>query len=80
MRECGYAVVFLPESDDFESGRAFNFVTLGPRKILTVAGNPGARSFYEGLGIECIETPARELSKAAGAVGCLTGVLHRETG
>lgn len=77
LRESGYQVAFLPESDDFEYGKAFNIVTLSPRKVLMVAGNKKAIIFYESLGIECIESPATELSKAAGAVGCLTGVLHR---
>jgi N-dimethylarginine dimethylaminohydrolase len=78
LREAGYQVEFIPEVDDFEHGKAFNFVTLGPGKILTVTGNTAAIRFYESLGIECIETPAIELSKAAGAVGCLTGIIKRE--
>ncbi|MEM7563088.1 MAG: arginine deiminase-related protein [Pseudomonadota bacterium] len=77
LRESGYEVAFLPDLPDFEQQKAFNFVTLGSRKILMVADNPGAKSFYESLNIECIETPASELAKAAGAVGCLSGILHR---
>jgi hypothetical protein len=42
------------------------------------AGNPRARRFYEDLGIAVIGTPMAELRKAAGAVGCLTGVVARE--
>ena len=41
-------------------------------------GTPAARAFYESHGVECITTPASELRKAAGAIGCLTGVLSRE--
>ena len=78
LRDAGYQVEFIPEVDDFEHGKAFNFVTLESGKILTVAGNTAAIRFYESLGIECIETPATELSKAAGAVGCLTGIIKRE--
>ena len=54
LRDAGYQVEFIPEIDDFEHGKAFNFVTLGPGKILTVAGNTAAIRFYESLGIECI--------------------------
>lgn len=81
LQEAGYDVQFLPEAsdsaDELNQNRAFNFVTLAPRKILMVSGNPKTKAFYESLHIECIETPATELAKAAGAVGCLTGVLKR---
>ncbi|MHA1530233.1 MAG: dimethylarginine dimethylaminohydrolase family protein [Alphaproteobacteria bacterium] len=80
LRERGYQVAFLPGEDEAENNKALNFVTLGPRRILMPAGNPGARGFYEGLGVEVIETPMGELRKAAGAVGCLTGVVARELG
>lgn len=78
LRERGYQVAFLPEQGEAESNKALNFVTLGPRRILMPAGNPAARGFYQGLGVEVIETPMGELKKAAGAVGCLTGVVARE--
>ena len=80
LRERGCEVAFLPEAEEAERNRALNFVTLGPRKILMVAGNPATQAFYESLGIDCITTPAAELAKAAGAIGCLTGVLARERG
>jgi len=78
LRDRGFRVAFLPDQDEADSNRALNFVTLGPRRILMPSGNPVARGFYEGLGIEVIETPMAELRKAAGAVGCLTGVVARE--
>jgi len=77
LQQAGYRVVFIPEGEDFDRNRAVNFVTLGPRRILMVAGNDSAREFYESHGIECVETPATELTKAAGAVGCLTGIIAR---
>ncbi len=80
LRDCGYAVAFLPETDDNVMNRAMNFVTLGPRKILMNAGYDEIQSFYEGLGIDCVTIEARELVKAAGGFGCLTGVLHRNMG
>jgi len=55
-----------------------NFVTLGPGRILMPAGNDRTRDWYEGLGIEVLETPMYELRKAAGAVGCLTGIVARD--
>ncbi len=78
LRERGYQVAFLPSEQESAHRRAFNLVTLGPRKILMVAGNPTTQGFYESLGIDCVTAPAAELAKAAGAIGCLTGVLWRE--
>lgn len=78
LRERGYRVAFLPGEGEAETSKALNFVTLGPRRILMPAGNPRARRFYEDLGIAVIGTPMAELRKAAGAVGCLTGVVARE--
>ena len=81
LRERGIRVAFLPEAAvaEVHAGKmALNFVTLGPRRILMVDGNPASRAFYEAQGIECLCVMADELAKAAGAVGCLTGVLWRD--
>jgi len=78
LREQGYAVHFLPDEDEAIYGFALNFVTLGPRKILMAAGNPVTQRFLEDLDIHCTTIPVDELTKAAGGIGCLTGVLERE--
>ena len=78
LRERGYEVAFPPFEDDQTSHRGINFVTLGPRRILMVGGLPEVQSYYESLGIECLTTPTDELSKAAGNIGCLSGILQRE--
>jgi arginine deiminase len=78
LRERGYQVAFLPDEPEVRRNFAFNFVTLGPREILMAAGNPATQAFYEQLGITCHTTPIDELAKAAGAIGCLTGILERD--
>ena len=78
LRDHGYRVAFLPDEDEAQRNRGMNFVTLGPRRILMVAGCPAMRAFYEDLGIACTEIDCSELAKAAGAIGCLTGVLERD--
>jgi arginine deiminase len=78
LRARGYAVLFLPDEEEAVRGMALNFVTLGPRRILMAAGNPVTRAFYEAAGITCQAVEVDELVKAAGGVGCLTGVLERE--
>ncbi len=77
LRERGFRVEFPRLVDDSASHRGINFVTLGPRKILMVDGLPGVQSAYEALGIECLTASTEALSRAAGNVGCLTGVLRR---
>jgi N-dimethylarginine dimethylaminohydrolase len=74
----GYRLAFLPDGAEAIEGMALNFVTLGPRHILMPAGNPATQAFYEDLGIACHTVEIDELSKAAGGIGCLTGVLHRD--
>jgi len=78
LRRLGYQVYFLPHENEAVNGFALNFVTLGPRSILMPAGNPMTQQFYEDLGITCHSVAADELAKAAGAIGCLSGILERE--
>ncbi len=80
LRKTGYEVHFIPDEVEATESSALNFVTLGPRQILMPSGNPLTRAFYENLGITCFTVKISELVKAAGAIGCLTGVLERETG
>jgi arginine deiminase len=77
LRERGYRVLFLPDERESRDSHAFNFVTLGPRRILMPAGNPQTQAFYEANGITCDTVAVDELSKAAGAIGCLTGIVER---
>jgi N-dimethylarginine dimethylaminohydrolase len=78
LRELGYQVIFPDFHDDQASYRGINFVTLGPRRILMVAGLTSLQDEFEKLGIDCLTCPTDELSRAAGNVGCLTGVLWRD--
>ncbi len=74
----GYSLLYVPDEAEAIHSAALNFVTLGPRCILMAAGNPITQSFYEGLGITCHTVQIDELLKAAGGIGCMTGILQRE--
>jgi N-dimethylarginine dimethylaminohydrolase len=74
----GFQVEFLPDESEAREGFALNFVTLGPRKILMPAGNLTTQAFYEDLGITCETVEVGEIGKAAGSIGCLTGILQRQ--
>jgi N-dimethylarginine dimethylaminohydrolase len=43
------------------------------------AGNPRTQSYYEDMGIRCKTVEMNEIHKAAGGIGCLTGILNRES-
>ena len=79
LEEHGYRVRFPAFADDPASYRGINFVTLGPRRILMVGGLESVQEDFEAMGIECLTTATDELTLAAGNVGCLTGILERET-
>jgi arginine deiminase len=78
LRTRGYRVLLLPDETEARQGMALNFVTLGPRRILMPGGNPITQTFFENAGITCRSVEVDELVKAAGGIGCLTGVLERE--
>jgi len=78
MEELGFEVLFLPDETEALRGAALNFVVLGPRKIVMPAGNPDTQGFYEDVGVECVTAAVDEIGKAAGSIGCLTGVVERE--
>jgi len=78
LREQGYTVLFIPDEREAVCGMALNFVTLGPCRILMPTGNPKTQSFYEDRGIRCVTVEVSELHKAAGGIGCLTGIIKRE--
>ncbi|HSG42412.1 MAG TPA: arginine deiminase family protein [Anaerolineales bacterium] len=78
LKHHGIQVAFIPDEAEAIHHAALNFVVLGPREILMAAGNPTTQIFYEGLGITCHTVEVSELIKAAGAIGCLTGILERE--
>jgi N-dimethylarginine dimethylaminohydrolase len=78
LRSVGFEIAYVPSEEEARSGFALNFVVLGPRIILMPGGNPETKAFYEELGIECCTVDVAEISKAAGSIGCLTGVLERD--
>jgi arginine deiminase len=78
LENYGYALAHIPDETEAIRGMALNFVTLGPRRILMAAGNPISQAFYQDWGIDCHTVQVDELAKAAGGIGCLTGVLKRQ--
>jgi arginine deiminase len=78
LQERGFRVIFAPDEQEAEEGMALNLVTLGPRRVLMAAGNPITEALFRDVGISCQTVPVHELAKAAGSIGCLTGIIERE--
>ncbi|RLD07251.1 MAG: amidinotransferase [Chloroflexota bacterium] len=76
LRARGYRVIFIPNEAEAKN-HALNFVTLGPKEIFMAAGKPITQKFYESQGVTCHTVETGELNKAAGGIGCLTGILRR---
>jgi N-dimethylarginine dimethylaminohydrolase len=79
LHERGYRVLWTPDMEELNR-LALNFVPLGPDKILMAANRPRTQAMYRDAGIECITVEINELGKAAGGIGCLTGILKRDRG
>jgi arginine deiminase len=80
LRRRGYRVLFLPDGPAAERTTALNFVTLAPGRVLMAEGYLLFERFFEKAGLACRTTPVAELRKAAGGIGCLTGILERAPG
>jgi N-dimethylarginine dimethylaminohydrolase len=78
LRDRGVEVAFLPHEADNRQNAAFNFVALGPRKVLMAGGFPELEDFFAALGLDCVPVTVTELAKAAGGIGCLSAVLRRD--
>ena len=78
LESSGIHILFIPDEQEAMHGGALNFVTLGPREILMAEGNPITQGFFESRGIKCRTVRVDELHKAAGGIGCLTGIIERD--
>ncbi len=78
LESCGFEVVFLPDDTEAQHSFAFNFVVVSEREIVMPSRNPQTQGFYEDMGITCHNVEVGEIGKAAGSIGCLTGILERE--
>lgn len=77
LQNRGYRMLFLPDESEAREGMALNFVALEPYRVLMPTGCPRTRAFYEAAGLTCYELEIGHLRRAAGGMGCLTGILRR---
>lgn len=77
LRSLEYELLEFGPDDEVVNGRSLNVVTLRPGRVLMPDGCPGTRRRLETAGLEVSVVDVGEYVKAAGALGCLTGILHR---
>ena len=80
LNKYGYKTLDIPDPLECRRGNALNFVTVAPGEVVLPAGNRKMESFLTEQGIICRSVEVCELGKAAGAIGCLTGILERTEG
>ena len=73
----GVSLIECATDDEFLVGRGMNFVTVGPRALVMPAGCPGMQARFEAAGVTVHTLDISEYLKAAGGLGCLTGIVHR---
>jgi len=76
----GFRVVPFPDEEEARTSFAHNFVTVAPRAVLMPAGCPNSQRAYEEAGIRCETVEIDAILKAAGGIGCLTGIVGRDAG
>ncbi len=77
LAQLGIQALVIPPGPELLDRRSNNFVTIAPRELVMPSGCPDTRAQLEDLGVTCHELEVDEYVKAAGALGCLTGILSR---
>lgn len=77
LREAGIEVIFCEPDADLLERRGMNFVTIAPSRVVMPAGCPSVRDRLNAAGVVTHEIDISEYCKAAGGLGCLTGIIKR---
>lgn len=78
LEDCGIRTVPCDPGVDLTDRFGMNFVTLSPRHVVMPAGHPEVKRKLSAAGVRVEEIEIGEYLKAAGGLGCLTGILCRE--
>ena len=77
LGDAGYQLLVLEADAELLRGRAMNLVALDAGHVLMPAGNPRTRCRLESIGCRVEEVEVGQYLKAAGGLGCLTGIVRR---
>jgi N-dimethylarginine dimethylaminohydrolase len=79
LRDRDYRLIELASDDELLTARGMNLVALAPGRVLMPVGAPRIREQFEAAGVRTHVVEVGEYVKAAGALGCLTGILRRHS-
>jgi N-dimethylarginine dimethylaminohydrolase len=79
LREAEVEVIACEPGPDVSERLGMNFVAVSPRQVVMPAGCPSVRSSLASAGVTIHEIDVSEYCKAAGGLGCLTGIIQRQT-
>ncbi|HYK21535.1 MAG TPA: arginine deiminase family protein [Pyrinomonadaceae bacterium] len=78
LREAAVEVVFCEPVPDLVERLGMNFVTLASGRVVMPSGCPSVRDRLNDAGVITHELDISEYCKAAGGLGCLTGIIRRQ--
>lgn len=78
LRERDYHLIEFEPDAEMVWHRAMNLVTIAPGRVVMPTGAPVTRRRLEAAGIDVQTVPISQYARAAGGLGCLTGILHRQ--
>ena len=78
LRDAGVETIFCDPGEEVNARLGMNFVALGPRRVVMPGGCPSLRRRLSDAGVSVSEAEVGEYLKAAGGLGCLTGIIRRQ--
>jgi N-dimethylarginine dimethylaminohydrolase len=78
LRDASVEVISCEPGPDITERLGMNFVALAPRQVVMPSGCPSVRERLNDAGVATYEVDISEYCKAAGGLGCLTGIVRRQ--
>ncbi|ABD11135.1 N-dimethylarginine dimethylaminohydrolase [Frankia casuarinae] len=73
----GFRLLDFDPTEELVLRRGLNLVVVEPGLVLMPSGAPGIRRALGAAGVQAEEVEMGDYVKAAGGLGCVTGILHR---
>lgn len=78
LGDAGIETLSCAPGPDVSERLGMNFVAVGPGRVVMPSGCPSVRDRLRDAGAEVHEAEISEYCKAAGGLGCLTGIIRRQ--
>ncbi len=78
LKDAGVRTIEVSPGEEIDDRRGMNFVTLAPGEVVMPEECPVLRERMEKEAVRCHVLDVHQYIRAAGAIGCVTGILYRE--